>query len=301
MERKIIKGTYRDYIFLFGDRRTTYSDLSAKRSAAEKNLYIMIEDNMPAGYICVNFEENLFKVNYAYTVPEKRCHGVFTELLKHLTELADGYEVLITIPERQKNFDSIVKICKSLGFSQDGILKIFRTNWAAMRDWKENYFDKFMETQGHKYLEYFSRRNFKTYSFNDAPQKYLEQLYHSQENFFENPFEVKNFFDGSYKNFVAKDLSFIAVKNDKLSAYYLITFSDDKNIFVGQTAVAKEYLNSGLMFILCDKVIRAIYDRKCESLTFAVYSDNLPALKFDAKVTRNLKFIESRSYEYLFV
>ena len=62
MERKIISGTYRDYIFLFGDSRTAYSDLSAKKSAAEKNFNIMLEDHLPAGYICANVLENLCNI-----------------------------------------------------------------------------------------------------------------------------------------------------------------------------------------------------------------------------------------------
>ena len=49
MERKIISGTYQDDIFLFGDNRTAYSDFSAKKSANEKNFYIMFENNLPAG------------------------------------------------------------------------------------------------------------------------------------------------------------------------------------------------------------------------------------------------------------
>ena len=122
MERKITGGTYRDYIFLFGDSRTVYSDFSVKKS------------------------------------------------------------------------------------------------------------DKFMAEHGHKFLEYFSRRNFKIYSFADAPQKYLEQLYHSQDNFFENPLDVKKFFDGYEKNLVEKNISCLSVKDDKLAAYYLAISPDRKNI-----------------------------------------------------------------------
>ena len=118
MERKIISGTYRDYLFLFGDSRTAYSDLSAKKSAAEKNFYIMLEDHLPAGYICANVLENLCNVTYAYTVAEKRRHGVFTALLKYLTQLDDVSQILIVIAENQENFESIIKICKSAGFKR---------------------------------------------------------------------------------------------------------------------------------------------------------------------------------------
>lgn len=40
-------GTYRNYLFLFGDSRTAYSDLSAKKFAAEKNLFICLKIIFP--------------------------------------------------------------------------------------------------------------------------------------------------------------------------------------------------------------------------------------------------------------
>lgn len=300
MERKIISGTYRDYLFLFGDSRTAYSDLSAKKSAVEKNLYIMLEDDLPAGYICANMSENLCNVTYAYTVAEKRRHGVFTALLKYLTQLDDIDAVLVQISASQENFASIVKTCEAAGFHQDSVVKIFRADWESLHTWKETYFDNFMATHGHKYLEYFARRNFKVYSFADAPEKYLEQLYHSHENFFENTLDVKRFFDGYDKNLVARDISFLSVKDDKLAAYYLATSPDGNNVVVEQTAVAKKYLNSGAMLPLWDKFIRTLYIRQCNNMAFAIYSDNTPAIKFDAKITKNLKLTETRLYKYAF-
>ena len=299
MERKIISGTYRDYLFLFGENRTAYSDLSAKKSAAEKNLYILIEDGLPAGYICANVSEYLCTVSYAYTVAEKRRHGVFTALLKYLTQL-DGIAIVdVQISESHKNFESIVKTCEAAGFSKENVLKIFRADWESLRTWKETYFDNFMATHGHKYLEYFARRNFKVYSFADAPEKYMEQLYHSQENFFENPLYVKRFFDSYDKNLVARDISFLSVKDDKLAAYYLATSPDGNNIVVEQTVVAKQYLNSGAMLPLWDKFIHALYARQCENMIFAIYLENSPAIKFDAKITKNLQLTENHIYKYI--
>jgi len=42
----------------------------------------------------------------------------------------------------------------------------------------------------------------------------------------------------------------------------LVTSPDGKNIVVEQTAVAKKYLNSGLMLLLWDKFLRTTYERK---------------------------------------
>lgn len=295
MGRKIISGTYRDYIFLFGDSRTAYSDLCAKKSAADKNLYIMLEDNFPAGYICANFSGGFYVVSCIFSAQNS---GVIVELLKYLTERA---AVLVQISEHQENFGEIVGACKALNFFEYSVLKTFRADWENIRTWKENYFDKFMAERGHKYLEYFSRRGFEVYSFSEAPPKYLEQLYNSQENFFGNELNVKNFFDGYDKNLVAQDLSFLSAKDDKLAAYYLATSPDGKNIVVEQTSVAQKYLNSGAMLPLWDKFVRTLYERQCENMAFAVYLDNSPALKFDAKITKNLKLTSNLTYKYLFL
>lgn len=67
MERKIISGTYRDDIFLFGDNRTAYSDFSAKKSANEKNFYIMFENNLPAGYTFAQIFLKIFVMSITLT------------------------------------------------------------------------------------------------------------------------------------------------------------------------------------------------------------------------------------------
>lgn len=93
--RKIINSSYQDYTFLFWDSRTAYSDLHAKKSAAENHFYIMIEDNFPAGYICASSERDIFFVNYAYTAPERRACGIFTSLMKYLIELDENSAVMV--------------------------------------------------------------------------------------------------------------------------------------------------------------------------------------------------------------
>ena len=38
------------------------------------------------------------------------------------------------------------------------------------------------------------------------------------------------------------------------------------------------------MLPLWDKFIRALYVRQCENMALAIYSENSPAIKFDAKI-----------------
>ena len=295
--RKIICGSYRDYLFLFGKSRTAYSDLQAKKSAEQKNLYIMLEENFPAGYICAGSENNICNVYHAYTAPEKRRGGIFTALIKFLMEKNSA----VAIQGSSNNGQSplLMKICSALGFQSFSVCKTSRADWKNLCDWKEKFFDKFMAERGNKYVEFFSRQGFEIYSFAESPKKYLEQIYNSRENYFGNAFDARKFFDGGDKNFVAKDLSFLIVKNGEVAAYFLATAPDKKNLIAEQTSVAKKYLNSGVLFPLLSKFVAAVYNRQCENLAFAVYEDNLSARKFFEKLTGQLKTSNDFIYKFL--
>ena len=228
-ERKIINSSYQDYTSLFRDSRTTYSDFYAKKSATENHLYIMLEDNFPAGYICANSERDKFSVYYAYTAPEKRNRGIFTSLLKYLIELDENSSVMVQRSTTDKKYSKTVSdVCESLGFQKHSVCKTFCANWDSLCEWKEKIFDKFMADKGNKYLEFFLLQGFKIYSFEDAPSKYLKQVCHSHENYFGNKFDVRKYFNGYDKNLVVRDLSFIAVKNNKVAAYFLAIAPDKK-------------------------------------------------------------------------
>lgn len=156
-----------------------------------------------------------------------------------------------------------------------------------------------MAEKGNSYLEFFSSRDFKICSFEDAPAEYLEQLYHSHENYFENKFDVRKYFDGYNKNLVVGDLSFIAFKDNEVAAYFLAIAPDKKNIIAEQTAVAKKYFSSGLMILLLNEFAQKLYARSCENLAFAVYEDNFTAIKFYDKITRQLKTSNEYIYKFL--
>lgn len=288
-----------DYLFLFGKSRTAYSDLCAKKSAAEKNLYIMLEENLPAGYICANSDGGCCNINYAYTAPEKRRKGIFTALIKYLIEKNPA--IMIQGSSNTGQSALLSKICIKLEFQAFAVNKTSHADWNSLCHWKKNFYDKFMAERGEKYLEFFSRQGFEIYSFEDAPTKYLDQIYHSRENYFGNKFDVRKFFDGYDKNFLARDLSFLIVKNGEVAAYFLTVAPDKKNLITEQTSVAKKYLNSGVLFPLLNKFVEAVYARRCENLAFAVYEDNLSARKFYEKFTGQLKKSNDFIYKYYLI
>ena len=192
----------------------------------------------------------------------------------------------------------LMKICTRLGFQSFTVCKTSRADWKSLCDWKKNFYDEFMIERGNKYLEFFARQGFEIYSFEDSPPEYLEQIYHSRENYFGNGFDVRNFFDGSDKNLVAHDLSFLTVKDGEVAAYFLTKAPDKKNLIAEQTSVAKKYINSGVMFPLLNKFTEAIYNRQCDNLAFAVYEDNLSARKFYEKFIGQLKTSNDFVYKF---
>lgn len=299
-KRKIISASYQDYASLFRDSRTAFSELYAKKSAAENHLYIMIEDNFPAGYICANSERNILYVQYAYTVPERRRRGIFTSLLKHLIKLNKKSAIMVQSSTTDKNhLQTVADVCERLGFRRQPVCKTFCADWDSLCEWKEQIFDKFMSDKGGKYLEFFSAQEFTICSFADASTEHLAQLYHSHENYFGNKFDVRKYFDGYDKNLIVRDLSFIAVKDNEVAAYFL-TIAPGKNSFiVDQTAVAKKYLGSGLIFPLLNAFVQKLYARQCKNLAFAVYENNFAAIKFYDKITRQLKTSNRYMYKFL--
>ena len=298
--RKIIDASYQDYTLLFRDSRTAYSDLCAKKSAAGNNFYIMIEDNFPAGYICANSERDIFHVYHAYTAPERRSRGIFTSLLKYLIELDENSAVMVQSPATDKKYSkTVADVCSRLGFQKHSVCKTFCADWNSLREWKENLWDKFMAAKGNRYLKFFSSQDFKISSFENAPAEYLEQLYYSHENYFGNKFDVRKYFDGYDKNLVADDLSLIAVKNNEVAAYFLTIAPNKKSFIAEQTAVAKKYLGSGLMFLLLNEFVQKLYAQSCANLAFAVYEDNFAAIKFYDKITGQLKTSNEYIYKFL--
>ena len=151
---KIINGSYTDYVFLFAGSRTAYSDLSVKGALkSDGKLYIMMEDDKPAGYLCIVNEENIARILYVYTEPIKRNGGILKSLLEHAYDKADR-KVKVCVSDNTEAFTFIKKACLSLGFFEESYCIISGSGKAKdFSNW-----ERYMDRVGNKFCEILIRQ-----------------------------------------------------------------------------------------------------------------------------------------------
>ena len=301
MARKIMQGSYMDYIFLFGESRSFHTDMIAKALAEDGGICILWEDGMPAGYLMFSKSKTQKRVgiSYVYTKEERRCRGICTDLVGHIVRNVPYSSLIITINEKNEFYQTIVHIAEKYGLKDSLACTTCRAPWESLRAWRYAYWDKFMEERGREYLRLFERQGFRLYSFEEAPRTYMEQLYDSHEagSEFDNPMGVRMYFDGKSKESVKQDVSTVVAKDGKLAAYFLVTSPDGKNFIIEQSVVAKEYRHSGIIFMMLADFVESVGKYQCKNVALAVYDDNPHAISYVRKVIKNLKVDESRTYK----
>ncbi len=93
-----------------------------------------------------------------------------------------------------------------------------------------------MDKRGSRLCAALEKLNFSTYSFADAPEELLDQVYFSVESDYGNTLDPKPFFDVKARNMLY-DMSFAAEKNGKLAAYVL-------TVGAGKWALIYEHISS---------------------------------------------------------
>lgn len=292
--RKIIDGNFTDYVFLFAGKRTAYSDLSVKGALKSGGrLYILFEDNLPAGYLCIVNEENIARVLYVYTSPARRNSGVCKTLLQHACKNADR-KVRVAVSEEMEGFHFIKKACLSLGFFEESKCIIHSSGKGKdFSNWV-NYMDKV----GNKFCEILIRQGFECFSFNEAAKNFIDELYHSDENEYKNAFSTKVFFDNANK-FLDKNLSFLATKNGKLAAYSLVSRPDERSAVFEHISAAEEYRGTGCIFLPFARSMEAFRKAGCNRAAYVMYEDNTHANAFRKKLLERVTVSQHTSYNFM--
>lgn len=291
--RKIIKASYMDYLFLFGDFRTAFSDLSAKSANENGMLYILLENNFPAGYICAEKNENLCTVLYGYTVPDKRNSGILSQLLQFVTEKVDC-DVKLSIAENKDSFSIAKHTAEKLEFTLDSSCVLFSGKAEDLSNW-----EKYMAETGNKFCGILLRQDYRCVSFADADIRLLDSLYNSGISDFQNHLDIRPYLEQKSKC-TDMEMSFIAVKNDTVVAYTLVRRPDKKSAVFEHISVHEKYIGSGCILLPFAKSMERFKTYNCRRAVYAMYEENSHANAFRKKLLERVTSSQKRSYNYIF-
>ena len=154
----------------FAGHHTAFSLQCVNRSAACGMLFSARIDGKYAGYLCVAAESGSIRVLYAYTLPELRKQGVFTELMRFVAEKSN-VPVRVNITENQEFHDVVRDVCLKLGYEQTESVRIFTCHKDMYPVW-----ERFMKEKGDRLAAYLGRRGYEAVSFAEAPADIIDQL-----------------------------------------------------------------------------------------------------------------------------
>lgn len=293
MSVKIFEGSYTDYLFIFGDSRTAYSDNAAKISISSGGkIYILVTDNIPCGFLCAAREPEGTRIYYGFTEENYQKKGVFSKLL-HYAVCNLQKPIKLNILFGHKYYSEVINICASLGF-------IFKSSCNVYRCISEDFirWEKYMETSGNKLYKYLEKHGYSCVSFAETDEMIYDMLYHSSENEFKNQLNVKAFFNNSNKN-MNKDMSFVAVKDGKPAAYTLVSCPDSKSAVFEHISVSHSYAGSGCILMCFAKSMESFKKLDCKRALYAMYDENTHADSFRKKLLEHITSSVRRSENYI--
>lgn len=291
---EIKQGTYMDYVFLFGDSRTVYTDSMVEEALHGEETYLLIayQGGKPAGYLCALGENGKLRVLYAYTQETMRGQGIFHALMVHLIQNTK-LPVMINMTQENPYFSTVESVCHTLGFKEQSTFILYHAVAEKLSAW-----DDFMEEKGNALVKLLERWGFSAVSLAECSKEILEQLYDSKRNGFQNRLEVRPFFDNEYQ-FLNRELSFVAVKEGELAAYCLVTGRDRSNVVYEQFSVAEKYLGSGVILLPYAKSMEVCKSMRVKKACFAISETNKRSNLFYEKVLDRINTTKSKSINYI--
>jgi hypothetical protein len=282
-----------DYLFLFGDERTAYSDLSVRTAiASDGNVYMAWEENHPVGYICLSEESEKTNILYAFTVPKMRRKGVFCELLSYAAQRSPR-PLKLSIADSHKCYGIVSHTCKKQGFEVQSSCIVYSGKAVDFVRWKQ-----YMEKTGGTMCEILERQGFSCVSFADAGQNLLDQIYCSSGNEFGNHLDIRAFFDNPYKQ-MNRNMSFAAVRNGKLAAYTLVSSPDASSAVFEHISASEKQIGSGCILLPFSRAMDSFEKYGCHRAAYAMYEDNGHANNFRKKLLDMVTSSRKRSENYI--
>ncbi len=293
--RKIIEGTFTDYVFLFGNLRTIFADNSARSALQTGKLYILMEDDAPGGFLCLTggSADGSKRLQYMAVVPERRGRGLARCLLVHAMEQAEG-RLRMNIADSAENYALMRHLCTDLGFEEISSCLVFGTSEEKpFSGWYE-----FMAAKGQRYVDLLLNRGYSVCSFAQASSEELDAVYNSADSSYGNPMNPKIFFDDENRK-MDRDMSFLCMKDGTLASYSLVSRQDERTAVFEEISSSVSQQGSGCIFLPFAYSMKAFGESGCNRAAYTMYEDNRQANAFRRKLLAGVTASEHRSYNFL--
>ncbi len=279
----------------FAGYHTAFSMQCVKRSAACGMLFGARKDGKYAGYLCAVAESGIIRILYAFTVPEFRKQGVFTELMRFAADNAKA-TVRVNIVRHHEYHDVVAGVCRKLEFRQAESVNIYTCHKDMYPVW-----ENFMSEKGSRLSAYLKRRGYKVSSFAEAPESIISQLHNSPYTEYRNMLDPSVFLDFP-ENRLSWEMSCVAMRDDRLAGYVLVTQNSPTKAVFEHISESNAEQGTGLILLPYAEAMKRVFaDNGILTISYAMYESNSHANAFREETLNMLKPSVSVSENYFLV
>ena len=258
----------------FAGSHTGFSMQCVKRSAACGMLFGASLDGKYAGYLCAAAESGIIRIIYAFTAPEYRRQGVFSGLMRFVAENANT-AIRVSISEKQEYHDTVAGVCEKLGFLKAESVRVYTCHKDMYPVW-----DQFMNEKGRRLTAYLERRGYRVASFAEAPEDIIDQLRSSPRSEYKNMLDPAVFLDIP-ENRLSWEMSFAAMKDDRLAGYVLVTHNSPTKAVFEHISESSLEQGSGLILMPFAAAMEKVFTgSEVQTISYAMYESNARANAF---------------------
>ena len=258
----------------FAGYHTAFSMQCVKRSAASGMLFGARKDGKYAGYLCAAAESGVIRILYAFTVPDFRRQGVFTDLMRFTADHAKA-PIRVNIAQNSEYHDAVSEVCRRLGFKQEESARVYTCRKDMYYVWQQ-----FMNEKGNRLSSYLQRRGYQVASFAEAPEGMIEQLRNSPRSEYKNMLDPAAFLDNP-ANMLSWEMSCLAMKDDRLAAYVLVTQNSPTKAVFEHISESNAEQGTGLILLPYAASMKNVFEgSEVQTVSYAMYESNAHANAF---------------------
>ena len=268
---------------VFAGYHTAFSAQCVDRSAACGMLFSSKKDGKYAGYLCAVAESGIIRIIYAFTDPDYRKQGVFTELMRFVADNARTV-VRVNISGNHEFHDVVAGVCRKLDFQQAESVNIYTCHKDMYPVWEH-----FMNEKGSRLSAYLQRRGYQVTSFADAPEDIIDQLRRSPRSEYKNMLDPAVFLDIP-ENRLSWELSFAAMKDNRLAGYVLVTQNSPTKAVFEHISESDAEQGTGLILLPFAAAMKKVFeDTGIQTISYAMSQSNTHANAFREETLNMLK------------